>query len=296
MPSPILTPELFATLPPGFGGRRELGPLRWVTYAAADRLGSLTAADALAADYRATLVRNLAALDRCAAIVDAAEADGLLLLPLKGALFAAALYPDPGARPMADLDLAVRPRQLPAAIACLGRLGFRRMYGPRARFSPRHGHDVAMTDGDVFVELHYRLTHELGADADVEPLFARAITVELFGKPRPAPSWDDHLWFAAVHAASHALGEPATWPFDLALLLARGASVAGATAEAQRRGVGAAFAAALAVAHALLPELVPAPRAASGSPCASRCCAWCSAPTPSPGCRRESRRCWRAPS
>jgi hypothetical protein len=133
------------------------------------------------------------------------------------------------------------------------------MYGPRARFSPRHGHDVAMTDGAVFVELHYRLTHELGADADVEPLFARAVPVELLGKKRPAPSWDDHLWFTAVHAASHAFGEPPAWPIDVALLVDRGASVARAAAEARRRRVGAAFDVALAVAHTLLPDLVPTP-------------------------------------
>ncbi|HEY2746331.1 MAG TPA: nucleotidyltransferase family protein [Polyangia bacterium] len=259
MPSAILTPELFATLPPGFSRRRELGPLWWVSFAAADRLASLPLAETRAAAYRATLVRNLAALDRCAEILDAAEAEGLVLLPLKGALFAALVYPDAGARPMADLDLAVRPRELPAAVACLERLGFRRLYGPRARFSPRHGHDVAMTDGHVFVELHYRLMHELGADADVEPLFARAIAVELFGKPRPVPSWDDHLWFTAVHAATHAFGEPAAWPIDLALLLGRGANVSRAAAEARRRGVGAAFDVALDLAHALLPGFVPAP-------------------------------------
>jgi hypothetical protein len=264
VPSSIFTPELFATLPPALGRRRELGPLQWVAFAAADCLADLPAADTLAADYRATLVHNLAGLDRCAAILDAAEADGLVLLPLKGGLFAAALYPDPGARPMADLDLAVRPAELPSAIACLERLGFYRMYEPRARFSPRHGHDVAMTDGAIFVELHYRLMHELGADADVAPLFAGAQRIELFGRSRPVPSWDDHLWFTAVHAAAHAFGEHATWPFDLALLIAHGADVERAATEARRRGVGAAFAVALMLAHTVLPRLVPAPPPACG--------------------------------
>lgn len=259
MGSPVLSPELFATLPPAWRERRELGPLWWHLFSAAGRLEALPAAAARAADYRATLVRNLAALDRCTAILDAAEATGLTLLPLKGALFGAALYPDVGARPMADVDLAVRPAELAAAIACLGRLGFRRVYGPRARFSPRHGHDVAMTDGWLFVELHYRLMHELGADADVLPLFAHAGRAELLGRARAVPSWDDHLWFTAVHAATHAFGDHPFWPLDLALLVGRGADVARAAAEARRRGVGVAFAAALVLAHAHLPALVPAP-------------------------------------
>ena len=255
----LLTPEGLSALPPTLARRRELGPLFYTVFAAAGRLAELPDAAQRRAGHRATMVRNLAALDRLAAILDAAEAAGLTLLPLKGSLFATWLYPDPAARPMADLDLAVQPSELAAAVACLTGLGFHRCYGPRARFSPRHGHDVAMTDGGTYVELHYRLLHELGADGDVAPLFAHAGRAELFGRARAVPSLDDHLLFVAVHAATHSFGEHPAWLIDSALLIERGARVERAAEEASRRRMSIAFAAALALAHAALPRFIPAP-------------------------------------
>jgi hypothetical protein len=126
------------------------------------------------------------------------------------------------------------------------------------RFSAEHAHDVAFTDdADQTIEVHWRLFHDLAGDASVEGLFARAIEVELHGRTRRAPSWDDHLWAVAVHAAIHSFGESPLWLLDLALLVERGADVERARREAERRRLGAAFRAAMARAHAALPSRIP---------------------------------------
>jgi hypothetical protein len=180
------------------------------------------------------------------------------VLPLKGLVFANTLYSDAAARAMSDLDVGVRPRDLDATSRILSDLGWRRVFSERARYSPRHGHDVAFANASGHVlELHYRLFHELAVDADIEPLFERAITVELLGRERTVPSWDDHLFLTAVHAATHAFGESASWIVDLALLLPR-ADVTRAHAEAERRRAGPAFRAALRTAHRALRQ-IPAP-------------------------------------
>jgi len=84
---------------------------------------------------------------------------------------------------MSDLDVAVRPRDLDATVRILSDLGWRRMFADRARYAPRHGHDVALVNESGHVlEVHYQLFHELAVDASVEPLFARAIEVELLGQ------------------------------------------------------------------------------------------------------------------
>jgi Uncharacterised nucleotidyltransferase len=176
-------------------------------------------------------------------------------LPLKGLVLANTVYSDPGARAMSDLDVAVLPRDLEATVEILSDLGWRRLFPERLRYSPRHGHDVAFTNAHGHVlEVHYKLFHELSVDASIEPLFERAVTVDLLGKPRRIPSWDDHFFVVAVHAATHAFGESAAWIVDLALMLPR-VSIERAHAEAERRRAGPAFRAALRTAHRALRQI-----------------------------------------
>ncbi len=113
------------------------------------------------------------------------------------------------------------------------------------------------------MELHYSLFHELRGDASVEQLFARATRDHVLGRMRLCPSLDDHLFIVAVHAATHAFGDQAMWPFDLALLCARTRGIDRAYQEASRRGYRFAFQRALAIAHAALPKLLPPPPALS---------------------------------
>ncbi|HEY7956301.1 MAG: nucleotidyltransferase family protein [Polyangia bacterium] len=249
-------------LPPAVRARRELSPLIYATLARAGRLDALEPDTARAARraYLGQVARNSRILERAAELLDGAAARGLTLLPLKGALFASALYPDPGERPMSDLDLLVRPVELDRACALFGELGLRRHFPPRARFTPRHGHDVAFTDerDGLLIELHYRLFHELAGDASVDRLFDRAIVAFALGARRPVPAWADHLFAVLVHAATHAFGDQPGWPFDVALLCAH-TTLDEAIAEADLRGYGVAARQAARIAARLLPSLITMP-------------------------------------
>jgi hypothetical protein len=236
--------ELYAALPENLRQRRELLPLG---YAAGD--------PSLRAAYVHNLARNLALFHAAAQFLDAATVP---LLPLKGLALANTVYPDVALRPMNDLDIAVRPRDLDQAVRTLEELGWRRSFGERARYSPKHGHDVSFVNENGHVlELHHRLFHELRADASVVRMFERAIAVELLGRSRLIPSWNDHLFLVAVHAATHAFGESPIWVVDVALLLEH-ASAGHAEDEAVRRGAGYAFRAALRTAHRVFSH-IPAP-------------------------------------
>jgi hypothetical protein len=266
--SELFTADLLLSLPGSLRARRELAPLLYATLDAAGRLGALSD-EQRAFGRRAwlgTLGRNSRILPRATEILDTAEQRGLRLMPLKGCYFVDALYGDPGLRGMVDIDLLVAPDDVEQACALIGSLGFRRTFEGRARFTPRHGHDVSFTaedDPDLIVELHYSLFHELRGDASVEQLFARATRDHVLGRMRLCPSLDDHLFIVAVHAATHAFGDQAMWPFDLALLCARTRGIDRAYQEASRRGYRFAFQRALAIAHAALPKLLPPPPALS---------------------------------
>lgn len=228
-----------AALPSPLQQRGELAPLRYY-------LGIDDGADARAAYYQ-TIARNLRIADRLEQILDAATARGLVLLPYKGAALAGSLYPEPGTRPMADIDLLVRADELDDAVALLQSFGFSHARAGIARYSPRYTHDVALSDGVVYVELHFALFHELALDATTDELFARATTAPLYDHDRITVSLDDHLMIVALHAATHAYADSPLWLVDVALLLDAGADRArGYTLASQRHG-GRAFAIAMAL-------------------------------------------------
>lgn len=261
----MLTRDLVDALPPQLSARRELRALRWAV-----RRDDAPAGKSDKREYLRTLGDNTARLVAAAAILDAAAAAGVDMLPLKGALLADVVYGDAGARPMVDLDLAVRLRDLPAAEAALRPLGFRRIFPADRRHSPPFAHDLALFDGRQVLELHFRWLHEFGVDnGDVEPLFARAIEVETLGRRRLVPAWDDHLALVAAHAASHAFAQP-LWLVDLALLVERAGGFDGAAERARAFGVERAFATAVTLARLALPSL-PAVRVA---PFAARRARW----------------------
>jgi hypothetical protein len=203
------------------------------------------------AAYIDNTARNLRVLARAREIVGAAAARGIELLPWKGAALAEPLWGDAGLRPMSDLDFLIRPNDLAAVEPLMRELGFRRSYADRARFSPTHGHDLSFTEDDPFlvVELHYRLHHDLGGDASVDAIFARA------RDGRPVAS--DSLFGAGHHAATHAFGEHLFWPIEIALLARAAGGTDEAIAEATRRRLHVAFSTALALASELLPSLLP---------------------------------------
>lgn len=257
----MVTRALLDALPPQLSARRELRALRWAVRRDQD------AADKR--EYLRTLGDNTARLVAAGDILDAAAAAGVAMLPLKGALLADVVYADAGARPMVDLDLAVRARDLPAAEAALRPLGFRRIFPADRRHSPPFAHDVALFDGRQVLELHFRWLHELGEDTDVEPLFARAIEVETLGRRRLVPAWDNHLAIIAAHAASHCFAQP-LWLVDLALLVERAGGFGDAGQRARAFGVERAFATAVTLAQLALPSLP----AAELAPFAARRARW----------------------
>ena len=92
-----------------------------------------------------------------------AQADEILrrfeALPLKGLHLAHHVYPSPGLRDMGDLDLLVRPEDVPGADAELCRLGYTREGAPEGRPGPYLNSAVYWREGAFPVHLHWRLVN-----------------------------------------------------------------------------------------------------------------------------------------
>jgi hypothetical protein len=208
MPETAPLRELLPDVPAPLLGRPELGALAFALGVAPARQG----------DYRRQLGHNLLlghALDQA---LGAFQERRVAVQPVKGARLLDGVYRGhPGARRMGDLDLLVRPADASPAGAALRQLGYTTVGATRLRFSPSFTHHDIYVRGEVVIELHYRLCHELAVAADVGSFF-RDTEERSFRGLRLALARDElHLFYTLLHAATHGLVHDATWIIDTVL-------------------------------------------------------------------------------
>jgi|GEM_PF-1946907 len=140
---------------------------------------------------------------------------------LKGADLARRYYPERALRPMADVDLFVRPDLFTEALTVLGKAGYRAVGPfPEGRFRI----ELARDRGGVYqcptVEIHRQLLAG-DDDAHTQRIWERTIEGAVPGLPRSARSLrpDDNLVYLIRHAAvQHAIESP-VWMNDIHWLI-----------------------------------------------------------------------------
>jgi Uncharacterised nucleotidyltransferase len=158
-------------------------------------------------------------LEELRAALRALAGAGVPVVPLKGAILATRPGADAFRRPMADLDLLVRPADLAAARAALERLGYRRR--PDRTRQPTHdtfelpgNEQVVSFDGEHPdnprpIELHVEVKRHLWGwvdDDDLTPLlWAGAADGAVLGEPALLPTAAAFLAHLAIHATSDLL-------------------------------------------------------------------------------------------
>ncbi len=158
---------------------------------------------------------------QAAQILRALRQAGICCLPLKGLWLAACVYPEPGQRPMSDIDLLVQPERFEAAAAVLLSLGYAAR-GPLARTDFNRDVGFVHPDGVAPVELHWQMgsrTQELGPLPELRPLWQSAVAGRLGGEVCAWPAAEEHLALMAYHVVHHRFTLPLRAYLDLALLL-----------------------------------------------------------------------------
>jgi hypothetical protein len=167
------------------------------------------AAAELAALQRDGAHRGLAMAAELRRLVDALSAAGVDALAYKGPALAMRAYGSLGMRSFVDLDLLVRPDDVPPAVRALSAQG----YAPALGLTPAQERCFRRVDGDyplvhretgVLVELHARVSSErfcmpIATDA----LMRRARAVPLGGGEVRTLGDDDLLVVLAAHGAKH---------------------------------------------------------------------------------------------
>lgn len=227
-------------------GRRadeeRLGPLLYTIFR---RLSpSAPNLDRLQGAWVAFRRQYLLGVEQLSGVLSVFEREGVPVLTLKGPALGEMLYRDPGLRPFTDLDLLVRPADVPRAVSLLSALGYRHedpahslAYDLAWRHSARFA--GAKDEPDLLpVDLHWELLDypgiTRGPSMDLEEVWGRAVKVGAGDEPARTLCPEDLLIYLALHWAVHHAFSGLIWGLDLALLLRRHGDELDWAAVAQR--------------------------------------------------------------
>lgn len=153
-------------------------------------------------------------------VVGAAAAAGIGVIVVKGGDWAFRVYPDPGMRPMVDIDLLAPPGRAADVVQALQ--GAEYAIDPAEIGFLEGGYAVGMYPSlgpRVRVEVHPDLCRAARHPVDVAGLFERARP--LAGGPGLRLDDVDGLLYCAIHHGLHGYRMPLLWLLDFALLAHR---------------------------------------------------------------------------
>lgn len=164
---------------------------------------------ALRARYLRHCQRAMRFSTELAAILQHFEARGIAVIAQKGPALAHFLYGDSVMREFGDLDLLVRPTDVPRAVGALTELGYEKnlQLSPRQeRAYLRSGYEYVFGRGAErnLIELQWNLLPSFYAvDVDIDNLFARSQEHLFDGCRARILRLEDQFLFLCVHAAKH---------------------------------------------------------------------------------------------
>ena len=159
--------------------------------------------------FYATLLRNTALADELVRVYGALSAAGVAAIPVKGVVLSETIYGNLALRPAADLDVLVRPNDLPAARDTLHALGYTQRAEPL--FSELHHpyHDPQYfrpaAGGEICLELHWALWAARFFNLGTDALWERSAVTRLCGTEMRLLSPEDTLLHLAIHRSRSAL-------------------------------------------------------------------------------------------
>lgn len=176
--------------------------------------------------YQTNLHKTLLLSRELIRIVDLLSARGIEAIPYKGPALAEAIYGDIALRHAGDIDLLIRPQDLPGVRDAVRELG----YAPHANFSPaeeraymKSGYEYAFDGpgGPNLLEVQWAILPRFySINFETAGFFKRSIAISVAGQFMRSLSYEDLFLVLSVHAAKHLWGR-LIWVSDLARLMGR---------------------------------------------------------------------------
>lgn len=149
---------------------------------------------------------------------------GIPVMVNKGLALGIDYYPDPGQRPMSDVDLAVPRERAAEAAELLQREGWRICHAGRAKVHwrdiVRYRHSVGFVDARGHeMDLHWAPSIELRGPAIEEAFWRDAVPIDVRGQPAVRASATCTLLHTALHGVRYNEMPPLRWIADFAMVL-----------------------------------------------------------------------------
>ncbi len=175
--------------------------------------------------YQTNVYKNLLLSRELTRIVEHLSAVGIDVMPYKGLALAEALYGNITLRQAGDIDLIIRPKDLPRIRTAVAPLG----YTPHTPLSEDEEHAYLKSGyecnfdgaaGRNLLEVQWAIQPRFYAvDFEMDGLFERAVAISVAGYPMKTLSSADLLLVLSAHAAKHVWGR-LVWLCDIARLMA----------------------------------------------------------------------------
>ena len=181
--------------------------------------------DALTREFQHYALSRFPPARRLRELLCELENAGVDALPYKGPVLAIELYGHYAARHYGDLDILVRPEQLPAAVELFQAIGLRErkpLPDQWRRVYERNRHHYQWIDPQTgtLIELHWSLSDRFwGWGRSVEWFFEQAVEVDLLGEPVASMAPERSFLALCLHGA-RGRWERLGWLVDLSKLVA----------------------------------------------------------------------------
>ena len=170
---------------------------------------------------RQYIARNIYLLSRLREFHSFLRKAGIPLIVLKGGCLLSVLYPDFGIRPLGDVDLLIRKRDLDRVLGLLRAEGWHLPPQDRIDFWRKNFYHVQIRTPDAFsaiFEIHWDLEKEYRHDIQLEELWERSVIFQLEGEPFRRLSNEDLMLHLLIHLAHHFFRPKLIWVYDIRFL------------------------------------------------------------------------------
>lgn len=178
----------------------------------------------LTQQYQANLHKALFLSRELISILDCLDAAGVEVMPYKGLALAEMIYGDIALRQSGDIDLLIRPLDLPCVRQALAPMGF----VPHENFSRaqeqaylKSGYESGFDApaGKNLLEVQWNIQPRFYAvDFEMDAVFRRAVGATVAGRTMKSPSFEDLFIILTLHAAKHVWGR-LIWLCDLSRMM-----------------------------------------------------------------------------
>jgi len=165
--------------------------------------------------FRANQVRSRRMYRVVGEIFKAFKSAGLAAMALKDIQLARVIYPDPGLRPMGDIDILIRQEQYQDVAKCMTQLGFTAR-PPDLHFTLKYGlgHHFYRPTDNVWVDLQWNIMqrewdvyHEGNFDFQIDQMWGAATTMSVDDFEMMVPKQEDMLFHLCLHLEGHKYSE-----------------------------------------------------------------------------------------